>query len=65
MIHRLTDDDAKLFAAAAGVTLAGEAAHNAAWATAAPLAAADPHSRALPFEAEPSQFVAAQRRSKR
>ncbi|MBM3532219.1 MAG: hypothetical protein FJX60_04185 [Alphaproteobacteria bacterium] len=58
-------DDARLFAAKAGVTLDDEAARNAASATAVPLAEADKHSRALAFEAEPGQFAAYQQRCKR
>ncbi|MBM3547643.1 MAG: hypothetical protein FJX54_11875 [Alphaproteobacteria bacterium] len=58
-------EDARLFAAKAGVAFDDEAARNAASATAAPLATADKQSRVLPFEAEPGQFAAYQQRCKR
>jgi len=58
-------DEARLFAAKAGVTFDDEAARNAASATAAPLAQADRQARSLAFEAEPGQFAAYQQRCKR
>jgi hypothetical protein len=61
MTERLSDTDASRLAALAGVALGDDAARNAASATAKPLAAADSQSRALAFEAEPSQFLAVQR----
>lgn len=64
MKDRISDADAGRLAAAAGVALDGEAAHNAAVSMARPLAAADGHARALAFEAEPSTFAAVQRRCK-
>ncbi|MSP50324.1 MAG: hypothetical protein EXQ95_13495 [Alphaproteobacteria bacterium] len=64
MTDRLSDTDARLLAARAGVTLDGDRAHNAAAAAAGPLAAADGQSRTLAFEAEPAQFLAIQQRCK-
>ena len=61
----IEEDEARILAAQARVALDDDAAVNAAAAMAPPLVAADRHSRALAFEVEPSQFLAAQRRAKR
>ena len=61
----IEEDEARILAAQARVALDEDAAVNAAAAMAPPLAAADRHSRGLAFEAEPSQFLSAQRRAKR
>ncbi len=65
MTAAIGDEEARTLAAQAGVALDEEAAANAGAAMAPPLAAADHHARTLAFEAEPSQFLAAQRRAKR
>ncbi len=65
MTATIGDEEARILAAQAGVALDDEAAVNAATAMAPPLAAADRHARTLAFEAEPSQYLAAQRRAKR
>ncbi len=65
MTTKLDEATARVLAAQAGVTLDAEAARNAALSMAGLLAAADGHSRALAFEAEPGAYLAAQRRGKR
>jgi hypothetical protein len=55
---------AQVMAARIGVTLTEEAARDAAQSMAAVLAAAELLGRALPFEAEPGTYAAAQRRSR-
>ena len=65
MTAAIGDEEARILAAQAGVALDDDAAANAAAAMAPPLAAADRQSRGLAFEAEPSQFLAAQRRARR
>lgn len=62
---RLDDAAAKTIAANQGVTLGDEGARDAAQSMAGLLDSADGHGRALPFEAEPGGYVAAQRRGKR
>lgn len=63
MTIRLDEAGAKAMAAQVGVTLDPEAARNAAVSMTGLLAAADGYARTLPFEAEPSAYVAAQIRS--
>lgn len=65
MTAGIGEDEARVLAAQSGVTLDEEAAANAGAAMAPPLANADRHARTLAFEAEPSQFLAAQRRARR
>jgi hypothetical protein len=57
-------DDARALAAQAGVALEGDPARHAAESMERPLALVDAAARTLPFEAEPSQFLNAQQRSK-
>jgi hypothetical protein len=56
---------AKAIAANQSIALDDAAARDAALSMAGLLAAADAHARALPFEAEPGSYAAAQRRGKR
>lgn len=63
MTIKLDDTGAKTMAAQVGVTLDTEAARNAAVSMTGLLAAADGYARALPFEAEPGAYLAAQVRS--
>jgi hypothetical protein len=65
MTNRISDIDARMRAAAAGVALDDDAAHNAAVSMTAPLATVDAQAGGLAFEAEPSGFLAAQRRAAR
>jgi hypothetical protein len=65
MSRKLDDATAKTVATQLGVTLGDEAAHAAAHSMAGLLKAADGHARALPFEAEPGSYRAAQTRGKR
>lgn len=62
---KLDDASAKTIAANQGVTLDDDGARDAAQSMAGLLDAADGHGRALPFEAEPGGYVAAQRKGKR
>ena len=65
MSSKLDDATAKTIAAQLGVTLSDDAATAAAQSMAGLLKAADAHARALPFEAEPGAYRAAQIRGKR
>lgn len=64
MNGKLDAQAAAIAAARLGVDLDGKAAADAAQSMAGMLDAADAHMRALPFEAEPGTYVAAQRRSR-
>lgn len=65
MTTKLDPAMAKAVAANQAIALGDEAARDAAQAMAGLLAGADGHARALPFEAEPGSYIAAQRRGKR
>jgi hypothetical protein len=65
MSSKLDDATAKTIAAQLGVTLGDDAANAAAQSMAGLLKAADGHARALPFEAEPGSYRAAQIKGKR
>ena len=65
MTIKLDETGATVMAAQVGVTLTGDGARNAAVSMTGLLAAADGFARALPFEAEPGSYRAAQTRSKR
>ncbi len=62
---KLDGDAARVLAARLGVELDEPAARDAAQSMAGLLEAADAHMRAIPFEAEPGSYPAAQRRSRR
>jgi hypothetical protein len=65
MSTKLDAGAARILAARLGVELSETAARDAAQSMAGLLEAADAHMRAIPFEAEPGAYPAAQRRSRR
>jgi hypothetical protein len=65
MTTKLDAAAARVLAAQIGVTLDDDQARNAASAMAGVLATADRYARDIPFEAEASLFLAAQREGKR
>jgi len=65
MSSKLDDAAAKIVAAQLGVTLGDHSARDAAQSMAGLLRAADGYARALPFEAEPGSYRAAQIAGKR